>query len=189
VPYKHWRNWGEPGELVMATTTVLDFVPVFKDPARAELMTDLIFRCSGFYGSQLHAFVMPEHIHLLLRLPLDMNASTFFNRFKGYSASVLVKTLGWKEKAMFSQQIGLNRRTFWQRSFRSRVIEAPWRFRVAAGYIHKNPVKRGLCSVPEEWRWSSAWMDAAHEWDCERGMRLGCWWESKTASTLERAEA
>jgi putative transposase len=27
----------------------------------------------------------------------------------------------------------------------------------AANYIEANPVKRGLCERPEEWRWSSAW--------------------------------
>src|SRR5688572_8615186 len=132
MAYKHWQNRGQPGEIIIATTTVLDFVPAFKDPERAELMTDLLFQSCALYGAHLHAFVvMPEHLHLLLRLPPAMDAKTFFNRFKGNSGSQLVKTLGWNERAMFSQQRGLNQRTFWQRSFRSRVITSGWRFAVA----------------------------------------------------------
>jgi putative transposase len=162
----------------MATTTVLDFVPVFRRPERAELMTDLLFRSVERYGACLTAFViMPEHIHLLLRLPPNLDAKSFFNRFKGYSASCMAKELEYSERALFSQQRGLNRRSFWQRSFRSRVLESPLRRQVAVRYIHRNPVKRGLCGPWEDWRWSSAWMHEAGEWDEEMGLRLRCWCE------------
>ena len=103
--------------MVMATTTVLNFVPVFRRPEHAELMTDLLFRTVERYGACLTAFViMPEHIHLLLRLPAHLDATSFFNWFKGYSASCITKELDYCENAMFSQQRGLNRRSFWQRT-------------------------------------------------------------------------
>jgi hypothetical protein len=41
----------------MATTTVLDFVPVFKRRDPAELMTDLLFRSVECYASCLTLFV------------------------------------------------------------------------------------------------------------------------------------
>ena len=73
---------------------------------------------------------------------------------------------------MFDQQRGLNDRTFWQRSFRSRSIAEEWKFGVATRYIHRNPVKRGLCARPEDWQWSSSWMNEAGLYGYEDGLVL-----------------
>ena len=83
---KHWQNRAQPNDLIIATTSTLDFAPIFLRPELAETMASLIFEAKTLYGAILHAFVvMPEHIHLLLHLPPNMDAPTFMKRLKAYS--------------------------------------------------------------------------------------------------------
>jgi putative transposase len=46
---------------------------------------------------------------------------------------------------------------FWQRGggYDRNVVE-PVTAHYQAEYMHNNPVRRGLCAKPEDWRWSSA---------------------------------
>ena len=91
----------------------------------------------------LWAYVlMPNHVHALItpRLTVDR----VMQGIKGVSAYRANRILGRGGKA------------FWQReSFdhwvRNEAEEAKIRL-----YIENNPVKAGLCRVPEEWSWSSA---------------------------------
>jgi REP element-mobilizing transposase RayT len=46
---------------------------------------------------------------------------------------------------------------FWHREYWDRYIRNERHFRQAVQYIHENPVKAGLVSKPEGWRWSSAY--------------------------------
>jgi REP element-mobilizing transposase RayT len=66
---------GQSQETIFLTTTVQGFVPVFQSPAIAdELVASIIDDCKAT-SALLHAFVaMPEHIHLLVSLPKNMDA-------------------------------------------------------------------------------------------------------------------
>jgi putative transposase len=166
-------NRGEGGECVFLTTTVLDFVHSFKREEPREAMVAAILLECRRRKVRLHAYVvMPHHIHLLLGLPSGMTAPQFMQRFKT-SASERVKPLLTREElAEFSEQTGLNRNTFWQRSFRSIVIHNTNNFGIKVRYIHWNPVKAGYVEEPTAYRWSSAkaWEDGA--WDEIVGLRL-----------------
>ena len=93
--------------------------------------------------------VMPEHVHLLLSEPYDGRHPR---------AIQLLKT----KVALAVRRQG--RRVaggppFWQaRSFDHNVRNHAG-FVTQLRYIHRNPVKRGLCAKPQDWPWSSfnAW--------------------------------
>ena len=44
---------------------------------------------------------------------------------------------------------------FWQTRYYDRYMRDYDEFSEKLRYIHRNPVKRGLCSSPEQWPWSS----------------------------------
>jgi putative transposase len=44
---------------------------------------------------------------------------------------------------------------FWQARYYDRNIRDYREFVVKLRYLHRNPVKRGLCQSPEQWPWSS----------------------------------
>lgn len=156
---RHYRNRATGGELVFATTTVLDFVPVFKTHVLSAACLNILADVHHRSGAKLFAFViMPEHIHFLTRLPSGESASRFVGKFKSLVAREIVPLLPLELHAKFAHQIGLGRRTFWQRSFRSFVVESESVYRQKVEYIHLNPVRRGLCLQPQEYPWSSARM-------------------------------
>ncbi|HET7214006.1 MAG TPA: hypothetical protein VFL79_10485, partial [Terriglobia bacterium] len=44
---------------------------------------------------------------------------------------------------------------FWQKRYYDRNVRDEREFVEKLRYIHRNPVKAGLCERPEEWPWSS----------------------------------
>ena len=74
--YRHWKNWGEGGEVIFLSTAVLDFAPVFRNTEFADLMAASLLSDHRHYGAALFAFVvMPSHIHTLSGVPAGRDAS------------------------------------------------------------------------------------------------------------------
>ena len=121
------------------------------------------------YGANLGAFVvMPHHIHFLARLPESMNVSQLVERIKSNAAKRVLPHIGPEFRGL-RQQTGLNRRSFWQRSFRSIAITHPDAFWIKVRYIHDNPVRAGLTTSAESYPFGSRkfWADL---WDESRGL-------------------
>ena len=171
--YRHFKNYGEPGATVFLTTTVHDFVPVFRVPELAVRMQELLLDSCAHYGATLDAFViMPEHIHFICRLSEKTSVDLFMRKLKAYTAKQMLRGIPATLARLFSQQRGLNQRSFWQRSYRSYPIETEGVFRQKLRYLHENPVRRGLCVRPEDYPWSSAALFVKGSWDEENGLQV-----------------
>jgi putative transposase len=93
--------------------------------------------------------VMPEDVHLLISEP------------EGGMLSNAMQIL----KTKVSIQAGKNKLRaegeshFWQARYFDHNVRNHAGFVTQLRYIHRNPVKRGLCQAPEDWPWSSfrAW--------------------------------
>ena len=104
---------------------------------------------------RLHVYgyvVMPEHVHLLLSEPQG-------GPFKpGVGLSGHVHRLA---DALKSLKQGISRRLlgdaehFWQKRYYDFNIRTYAQFVEKLRYIHRNPVKAGLCERPEDWEWCS----------------------------------
>ena len=44
---------------------------------------------------------------------------------------------------------------FWQKRYYDRNVRDEREFMEKLRYLHRNPVKAGLCELPEDWPWSS----------------------------------
>ncbi len=93
--------------------------------------------------------VMPEHVHLLLSEPEDSNLAQAIKSLK----QGVARRLG----GPFKPGVGLSgsSRTFWQERYYDHNVRNYESFVTKLRYIHRNPVKRELCSSPEDWQWSS----------------------------------
>jgi len=119
----------------------------------------------------LHAYVvMPHHIHLVVTLHENMNVQQFMKILKRESSRSVRTLLAEEELARFSQQTGLNRNTFWQRSFRSIEIIGEKMFWSKVDYVHWNPVRAGLAERPEEYVCSSARLYEEGRWSEDVGL-------------------
>jgi putative transposase len=110
--------------------------------ARLFLKTLYGYRRQGRF--ELHAFVlMPEHVHLLLTPAHDMTLERSIQFIKGgysHASGVELERKG----------------EVWQRGFTDHRIRDAADFDAHLGYIHENPVKRGLVASASEYRYCSA---------------------------------
>ena len=111
----------------------------------AQSVIDSMSYAAGTLGyCELGAYVvMANHVHVLM-LPL-VAPSKLFQSIKGFSARAANKLLGRTGE------------TFWENESYDHWVRDAAEFGRIVRYIENNPVRAGLASRPEEYRWSSAW--------------------------------
>jgi len=117
------------------TTNIQDRVPLFQDPAFANEAVLALYKTQQIHSFFLYGFViMPDHCHLLLKVPEGGSVSRVMYTFKRAVA------------------FALDRGPIWQSRFHIVYPEDPG---AVLAYIHQNPVKDGLCGKSDEYPWSS----------------------------------
>jgi type I restriction enzyme R subunit/putative DNA methylase len=113
-------------------------------PEIARLVVDALYFFEGV-RHQLSAWVvMPNHVHVMTKPLAAHPLGTIVKSWKQYTARRAKPLLGWRAER------------FWQiESYDHWVRDAREGARIKR-YIHRNPVKAGLCAKPEDWPWSSA---------------------------------
>ena len=86
--------------------------------------------------------VMPEHVHLLMTLPGVGDPSVVMKVVKERFTRLLRK-----------QEVLVG--PMWQKRFYDFNVCTDKKRVEKLRYIHRNPVKRGLVTSPEEWEWNS----------------------------------
>jgi putative transposase len=89
--------------------------------------------------------VMPEHVHLLLSEPANGTIAKAMETLK-----TRVSVQARKKKKRIESET-----PFWQARYFDHNVRNSAGFTTQLRYIHRNPVKRGLCGAPEEYKWSS----------------------------------
>ena len=87
--------------------------------------------------------IMPNHVHAVLRVDERTSLGKLIKSWKQFSANRINELL---ER---SGQV-------WAVDYFDRYIRDEEHLARAIDYVHRNPVKAGLCQSPEIWRWSSA---------------------------------
>jgi putative transposase len=161
---KQVRHYHEPGHLHEFTFSCYQRRPLLTNDDWRGRLARTLDTAGEEYRFQLVAFVfMPEHVHLLT-YPLDEQPD-----FGGYLARIKqpfskqIKEVLIENRSRLLEQLTVRERPdkfcfrFWQegpgydRNLYSRAaVEA------SIAYIHENPVRRGLCRLAVDWKWSSA---------------------------------
>jgi putative transposase len=109
-------------------------------PAR-EVFERNLERVRQWYGCYVTGYVvMPEHVHMLISEPERCQLSVAIQMLKQITSRKL-------------RPSGLGR--FWQVRYYDFPVWSEAKRIEKLRYIHRNPVKRGLCERPEDWKWSS----------------------------------
>jgi putative transposase len=110
----------------------------FDTPAVYKLFVQVLEQMRRRFALCVYGYVvMPEHMHLLLSEPQS-----------GLLADALHSL-----KLSFAKRLGSG--VFWQKRYYDRSVRDEREFVEKLRYIHRNPVKAGLCECPEDWQWSS----------------------------------
>ena len=98
--------------------------------------------------------VMPEHFHLLISEPEKTDPSVVMKVLKQrFARKLRHKRRGSKAQMGLWTEGDDNR--VWQKRFYDFNVWSEKKRIEKLRYIHRNPVKRGLVSEPDQWRWSS----------------------------------
>lgn len=128
-------------------------------PECAEIVENAMLHFNGVRYRLRAWCIMPNHVHCLAELHPEFQIGEVVHSWKSWSANRINALLG-RSGAL------------WQREYHDRLIRDRDHLGSAIRYIHRNPVKAGLCALAEDFRWSSAWKrraDDVVEWREEGG--------------------
>jgi putative transposase len=115
---------------------------IYRDNLEREVFLALLEKAARKYGWIVLAYcLMGNHYHLVLRTPSG-ELSRGFCELNGGFARVM--------NARHDRTNHLFGRRFW-----SELIEREAHILEVARYVILNPVRAGLCELPEDWAWSS----------------------------------
>ena len=118
--------------------------PVFLDPVDYEVYRARLRLVLGDEGIALHAYaLMGNHVHLLLTAPRDRALSRAMSR------------LGPHYVPSFNRRHGRTG-TLWEGRYRSCIVATDHYLLAVHRYVDLNPVRAGLVTRAEDYRWSSA---------------------------------
>jgi REP-associated tyrosine transposase len=167
MPARLRRSYGT-GYLHFITFSCYQRRPLLRAPQYSDLFLCTLEETRLRYGIIVVGYVvMPEHVHLLISQPEETTHSVVIQVLKQRFAKELLarlrQTSDRPEGSLWTTV--LERGQFWQRRFYDFVVWNRHRRAEKLRYMHENPVRRGLVSMPEEWKWSS-FRDYAYD---ERG--------------------
>jgi putative transposase len=113
---------------------------LFTADASCRVFESALERVRRSYRLYVYGYVvMPEHVHLLLS---ESQRDTLAEALKSLKQGV-------------SRRLTGDVAHFWQKRYYDFNIRNYAQFVEKLRYIHRNPVKQGLCDRPEDWHWSS----------------------------------
>lgn len=121
---------------MLVTTVTLHREPFFRDPAMACIAVETLFDVRKRYPFTLFGFVvMPDHVHLVVRVPTTGSISKIMNVYKSGMA----------------HNTGL--RKMWQPRFDIRIVND---IQKVLRYVDNNPTRAKLSRTSKSYPWSSA---------------------------------
>jgi putative transposase len=99
--------------------------------------------------------VMPEHFHLLISEPQQGDPSKVMQLVKQLYAQRVLRRVRRKRNVDQASLRNLEPVHVWQARFYDFNVWTERKRVEKLRYMHRNPVKRGLVTEPEQWRWSS----------------------------------
>ncbi len=119
-----------------------------RQPEAAAYVQQSLLHFDGDRYRVLAWVIMPNHVHALIDPAQPM--SKIIQGWKSFTARWLLK---------HNDRLGLgipDSHHVWMREYWDRFIRNDDHLRATIDYIHRNPVKAGLCRESHEWPWSSA---------------------------------
>ena len=156
----------DPANLYFITTTAANRAYYFSPDKHKQIILDSLNYMRFQRWFRLYAFViMPNHIHLLVRILSPYTLSTIMRDFKKYTSKQIIcwcevednhKMLDSFEEAAESTQ--KQKYKVWEEGFDAREIFSLDFLIQKFEYIHQNPCQKhwGLVEKQEDYHWSSA---------------------------------
>ena len=103
--------------------------------------------------------IMSNHFHLIWQMVGDHPRSDVQRDFLKYTSQQILKTMRRQQSELLKDLlVNAKDRTYqvWERNSLGVPLWTSEVFRQKLEYIHNNPVRAGLCKLPEDYKYSSA---------------------------------
>ncbi len=153
------------------TATNLEWKKLLKPDKYKKIITDSLRFLVQDKRIILYAFViMDNHLHLIWHIQRGISADAVQRDFLKFTAQQIKKDLLKNHRdvlAHFKVDAQDRQYQFWERNPLSIELRTDKVFQQKLDYLHNNPVKAGLCRLPEEYYYSSAsfYILNTTEWD------------------------
>jgi len=155
MPNRLQRYYGA-GYSHFVTTSCYQRLPLLGSAPHRDLFLRVLEQVRKRYRFVVVGYVvMPEHVHLLIGEPERGNPSSVLQALKQGFARRLLARLRCEPSEMACWTAPVERGRIWQPRFYDFVVFSDEKRVEKLRYMHRNPVKRGLVTAPQQWRWSS----------------------------------
>ena len=161
IPSVKWKNIDIGAAYYYITSTLTEWMPLFKYPSVRAIVCEEISRATAECGGHISAYViMPDHLHLLGYLPNGNLLHKYCKLWRGRSArriTIAAEANDFRDVLfrMARHASGGARYAVWKEQVRSLPMYNESKLLEKIAYIHANPVRRGLVQHPDDWEYSS----------------------------------
>ena len=130
-------------QIYFVTLCCEDRRSIFTNESLGHWLVTKLLKSAAEQGFVIHAYcVMPDHVHLLVEGMIDTcDLVRFISLFKQQTAFYYKKKIG---------------RRLWQSNYYDHILRKPVATDAVAWYIWLNPVRKGLCSAPQDYSLSGS---------------------------------
>ena len=156
-----WINHDEGAGCYYVTATLAHWMPLLMRRKVRQCIAKELLTALDDCDAQLNAYVMmPDHCHLLLYLSQCNTLHRFLHLWRGRTAHAVIGLLKAAGDHRVLRQLELgaasgSRYHLWEGPAHCLAIFNSHFCEQKLGYIHQNPVRRGLVAEPDDWPWSS----------------------------------
>jgi putative transposase len=147
------ENWPQ-----FFTATITEWKPLLADDRLKEILISSMRHRVKKKELRIYAFViMSNHFHIIWQAEAGHELKAIEKSFKKFTAGAFTKELR-KTGGLKSYEVNEADRQhhFWKRNSLGIELFTPAVFEQKLQYIHQNPVRAGLCTLPEDYKYSSA---------------------------------
>ncbi len=142
------------------TATILNWKLFLKQDKFKQIIVESLMFMVQNQRVKVYGFViMSNHIHLIWQPLQGFTKKIIQSSFLRYTAQILIKELRNNHPQVLEHfRVNLKDRKYqvWERNPLSIEFSQLDVFEQKLNYIHQNPVKAGLCFLPEDYQYSSA---------------------------------
>jgi putative transposase len=140
------------------TATIQEWKHLLKEEKYKNIIVDALRFLVKENKVTINAFViMSNHLHIIWQSKGNNSIQKVQNSFIKHTSKEFKKQLEKDDKLKTYEVNAIDRKyNFWQRDSLNIELFTSSVFNQKLNYIHNNPVKAGLCNLPEEYDFSSA---------------------------------
>jgi len=155
-------------EAYFITITTVGWIDIFTRLNQKYIIINALQYCQKNKGLEIYAYcIMSSHIHLLCKATNGFILSDIMRDFKKYTSKKIIDAVinepesrrGWLLDYFKKSCSHLKRKQqykVWQNGYHAEIAETNWFIKQKVNYIHRNPVKEKIVTLPEDYYFSSA---------------------------------